>query len=590
MMHFAFRLLFVVLFLVGLLPVSIYAQEPSATALSVSVDASNVANFPQVTLMLTVRDSYGRVVSELSPDAIQVFEDSDTQARPVLSVEPLINPSRPVYVVLVLDISGSMIGQPVKDAKAAARALIERMGPQDYVALIAFKISIALDELDPTREHLFTSDHASVLALIDRLRAKGGTPLYDALFKAARWAKNMAPNNRAIVLLTDGVDEDPGSRLATPDDAIAEAARANIPIFAIGYEGVGGRLAREFLQRAARETGGSYQETPDSAQLVSLFRDILERPKQESRLIYRSGLLPDGQVHQVRVRVRIGDQVGEGVGTIGPVPFIPTPTPTFTPTATPTVTPLPTATSSPTHTATPLPTATSSPTHTATPAPTATSSPTHTATPLPTATPSPTHTATPAPTATPSPTHTATPAPTATSSPAHTATPAPTATPSPTHTATPLALTATPSPTWTATAAPTATPSPTHTATPLPTATLSPTPTLTSILTVVSSPTYTTIPVPTATVVSAAVPSPAEMPSATHTATSVATATLTPIPALSPTQAPSPTATAVPEPTLTPPAAAAVGPLVEWGWLLAGGLIALIVIVVLVILLRRRGR
>ncbi len=194
--------------------------------------------------MLTVRDSYGRVISELTPDAVEVFEDSDPEMRPVISVERLLNPSRPVYVVLVLDISGSMIGQPVKDAKAAARALIERMGPQDYVALIAFKIAIALDELDPTLEHLFTTYHASVLALVDRLRAKGGTPLYDALYKAARWAKSMASRNRAIVLLTDGVDEDPGSVLATPDEAIAEAARANIPVYAIGYEGVGGRLAR----------------------------------------------------------------------------------------------------------------------------------------------------------------------------------------------------------------------------------------------------------------------------------------------------------------------------------------------------------
>ncbi|MGQ9501812.1 MAG: vWA domain-containing protein, partial [Anaerolineae bacterium] len=380
MVRIVFRLIWVALLLASVFPVHVEAQEPSPTTLSVSVDASSVVNFPQVTLMVTVRDAYGRVVSDITPEMVQVFEDDGTQTRPVVRVEPLINPSRPVYVILVLDISGSMIGQPVKDAKAAARALIERMGPQDYVALIAFKISIALDELDPTREHLFTTDHASVLALVDRLRAKGGTPLYDALYKAARWAKNMAPGNRFIVLLTDGVDEDPGSVLATPDDAIAEAARADTTIFAIGYEGVEGRLAREFLQRAARETGGSYQETPDSGQLIPLFREILERPRQQTRLVYRSGVLLDGRTHSVRVRVRVGDQSGEGVGVFGPVPFIPTPTPTFTPTATPTVTSTPTST----------PTATPSPTYTATPVPTVPPSPTHTATLAPTMPPSPT--------------------------------------------------------------------------------------------------------------------------------------------------------------------------------------------------------
>jgi len=461
MARIVFRLLWVALLLAGVFPVRVDAQTPSPPALSVSVDASNVANFPQVSLVVTVRDAYGRVVSEFAPEMVQIFEDGSTQARPVVRVEPLLNPSRPVYVILVLDISGSMIGQPVKDAKAAARALIERMGPQDYVALIAFKISIALNELDPTREHLFTTDHASVLALVDRLRAKGGTPLYDALYKAARWAKSMAPGNRFIVLLTDGVDEDPGSVLATPDDAIAEAARANIPIFAIAYEGVGRRLARDFLQRAARETGGSYQETPDSAQLVPLFREILERPRQQTRLIYRSGVLPDGQVHSVRVRVRIGDQSGEGVGTFGPVPFIPTPTPTFTPTATPTVTPTPTNTPTATATATVTP----SPTHTATPLPTATvvlaGALSPTAMPSPTATLAPVATLSPA--AAPSPTATAMPSPTATLAPVATLSPA--AAPSPT-------ATAMPSPTATlapvATLSPAAAPSPTATVMPQP--------------------------------------------------------------------------------------------------------------------------
>jgi VWFA-related protein len=543
MVRIAFRLLWVALLLVNVFPVHVDAQEPSSTALSVSIDASNVANFPQVTLIVTVRDAYGRVVSDITPEMVQVFEDDNPQTRPVVDVEPLLNPSRPVYVMIVLDISGSMIGQPVKDAKAAARALIERMGPQDYVALIAFKISITLDELDPTREHLFTTDHASVLALVDRLRAKGGTPLYDALYKAARWAKGMAPNNRFIVLLTDGVDEDPGSVLATPDSAIAEAARANIPIFAIGYEGVGGRLAREFLQRAARETGGSYQETPDSAQLVPLFREILERPRQQTRLIYRSGLLPDGRVHSVRVRVRVGDQSGEGVGTFGPVPFIPTPTPTFTPTATSTVTPTPTRT--PTATATATATATPSPTHTATPLPTATPSPTHTATPLPTVTPSPIHTATPLPTATPPSTPTAT----------------------ATATVTPLlTYTATSSPTYTAVPLPTATSSPTYTATPLPTVTSTSTPTATVL--------------PTETLVVAGALSP----------TAMLSPMLTPLATPSPTAVPSPTATPLPQPTPTVAVAVAT-PAIELPWLLIGGLvIALVIVVLLVILLRRRRR
>jgi VWFA-related protein len=342
------------------------AQPPPA-ALSLRLDGADSAAFPQVTLALTVRDANGVPVPDLPARAFEVTEDGAATA-PVVALESVTNRDRPVSLVLVVDISGSMDRQPLADARAAARALIDQLGAQDEAAVIAFAGRVTLDGLNPAREHPPTTDRRVITALLDSLQARGGTPLYDALYKGVLWAQESALGHRAVILLTDGVDEDPGSVVAGEDTPILAATRANLPVFTIGLRGVGDRLASGYLERVARSTGGTYQETPDSAQLTQLFQNVLDRLKQQYRLTYRSGLPADGQRHRVQVRVSAGDRSAEAATTFGPLPLAPTDTPappTPTPTATVAASPTPTATAS--ATATPLPTDTATPTPTDTP-------------------------------------------------------------------------------------------------------------------------------------------------------------------------------------------------------------------------------
>lgn len=389
------------------------AQQPPA-ALSLRLDEVDSAAFPQVTLALTVRDANGVPAPDLPARAFEVTEDGAATA-PVVALESATNRDRPVSLVLVVDISGSMEGQPLADARAAARALIERLGPQDEAAVIAFAGSVTLDGLNPAREHPPTTDRRVVTALLDSLQAKGGTPLYDALYKGVLWAQESALGHRAVILLTDGVDEDPGSAVAGPDTPILAATRANLPVFTIGLSGVGDRLASGYLERVARSTGGVYQETPDSVQLTQLFQNVLDRVKQQYRLTYRSGLPADGRRHRVQVRVSTGDRSAEAATTFGPLPLAPTDTPAPTATASPTRTPSP-RTRGPSPTATATSTATVAPTATATPTPTDTPEaapvvamtlvppgPTRTVTPTPTSASTPTTAPTPAPPVVPTP-------------------------------------------------------------------------------------------------------------------------------------------------------------------------------------------
>lgn len=323
------------------------------------VDRVDCSGFPQVQVDVTVRDGYGVPVAGLSAGDFDISEDRTLRSRPVVSVEPIVNPEVPVAVVLALDTSGSMRGKPLADAKAAAVRFLDRLGPHDQAALLAFSGSIELETIDPAREHPFTADIAPLYEVIEGFQAGGATPLYDAAYKAVRWAAEQPPGNRAVLLLTDGreeraLDGSGGSRVADEDTAIREANRATIPVFTIG---LGNEIDEAYLKRLALETGGIYQQTPDSAALAELFQNVADLLKQRYRITYESGLSEDGKEHSVLVTVKHRERIAFGEYKFGPLGIAPTPTPVL-PTATPTPVPTDTPTPQPTPTSTPTPVAT----------------------------------------------------------------------------------------------------------------------------------------------------------------------------------------------------------------------------------------
>ena len=322
------------------------ASGPPA-ALSARIGAVEVDAFPQVRAAVTVRDANGVPVTDLAAEAFEINEDRAAQARLILAVEQAVNPAIPVGLVLVMDISGSMAGQPMTDARTAALALLDALGDDDQVAFLAFADAVDLDALDPAREQPFTRDPDAVAALVEGLGAAGGTPLYDALYKGVGWAEGATLGHRAVILFTDGVDEGPGSRVASAETPIQAATRANVPVFTIG---LGTQIDRGYLERVARTTGGFYQETPDSSDLTRLFLNVLDRLKHEYVLTYDSGLPGDGAMHRVQLAVRVGDRQASDEAEFGPVPLLatPTPEPTASPTAPPPPTAVPPATPTPT--------------------------------------------------------------------------------------------------------------------------------------------------------------------------------------------------------------------------------------------------
>jgi VWFA-related protein len=286
-------------------------QSYAQNALSLRIDSIDASKFPEVAVSVTLRDERNVPLPGLSPEQIEILEDRIVVAS-VDRVVPIHHGETPVTILLAIDISRSMSGAALVNAKSAVRQLLEIMHPNDAVALLAFSDSVERDfplQLDPQREFDFTSDFMALADFVDRLEADGTTPLYDATWKAIERTARQPSGNRAVILLTDGRDEvlggviGSGSSLADDDMPIRTADRYGVPVFTIG---LGQNIDAGWLQRLAVETGGSFVSTPDSEELPAIFRAVLMQLKQRFQIVYRSSIDDPEIERRVQVVVRAG--------------------------------------------------------------------------------------------------------------------------------------------------------------------------------------------------------------------------------------------------------------------------------------------
>ncbi len=133
---------------------------------------------------------------------------------------------KPGIAVLVMDVSGSMQGEPLRVAKAGAKRFLENMSPNNRVGLVVFS-----DRVLTTVPVGPLSDVRYLIAeTVDEQRASGGTALYDAV-QAGITLADEAPLEtdaiRGVVLLTDGKRTDGTVKLS---DLVTLFTRGERPV------------------------------------------------------------------------------------------------------------------------------------------------------------------------------------------------------------------------------------------------------------------------------------------------------------------------------------------------------------------------
>ncbi len=194
----------------------------------------------------------------------------------MLTLSPGRNTGRaePRDVTVVMDVSGSMSGEKIEQARAALRGLLGTLSTADRFRLVAFS-----NQVRPQAEGWTTARGdglRSARAWVDALVADGGTNIAGALDEAFRLE---TPEGRlpVVIFLTDGlpsVGEQSPERLA--DRAQARAGRARVFAFGVGHDVNTHLLDR--LSEAGRGTTEYVEPGEDVERAIGLLAAKVRHP------------------------------------------------------------------------------------------------------------------------------------------------------------------------------------------------------------------------------------------------------------------------------------------------------------------------
>jgi Ca-activated chloride channel homolog len=161
-------------------------------------------------------------------------------------------------MVLVIDKSGSMTGEPIEMAKTAARSAVELLGKRDQVAVLAFDGStFVISEMQPATNAAKISDE------IARIDSGGGTNMYPAMEMAYEMLTTTSAKLKHVIMLTDGV--------SSPSDFEGLAQTMASSKITVSTVGTGGGTDTQLLETIARVGKGRYYQTDDPAQVPQIF-------------------------------------------------------------------------------------------------------------------------------------------------------------------------------------------------------------------------------------------------------------------------------------------------------------------------------
>ncbi len=237
------------LLLAALLALPIAPLAAPATGLAIS---QGIVSGTDILLYAAVRDEAGEPVTGLATD---VF--SATVGREAAVVETVTEggADEGVGYILLVDVSRSLTNRQFGPIRQALTAWVERMTPNDRAALIEFG--------DGVRTLVdFTADQAALQAAITELGPTDDfTFLHQALVRGmtlGRQAVDGVPRRRAVIVLTDGLDDVAGG--VTAEEVFEAMTEDPVPIHAIGFSKPGRNNEAGFkaLGRFARASGGTF--------------------------------------------------------------------------------------------------------------------------------------------------------------------------------------------------------------------------------------------------------------------------------------------------------------------------------------------
>src|SRR5580704_4412110 len=283
----------------AILPVSL-AQE--LNAIRVNVRLVNVA--------FTVRDAQGKLVTGLTMDDFEVFDDG--QAQPISFFAR--GEDLPLTLGLIVDFSGSQEHFVKQHQHDLGVFLKDVLSARDRAFLVCFgnHLRLASD---------FSSSGSELIEGLKKLEKRevpeigpreyrtAGTAFYDAIYHATTLKLAQADQGRrALIIFSDGEDNSSAHNMM---DTIEAAQTENVVLFGVRYTETrkGGewtarnKYGASVMARMSHDTGGSDFDA-QAADLRTSFRKIGEQLRSSYELAYHAGGIADGTFHKLVIRVK----------------------------------------------------------------------------------------------------------------------------------------------------------------------------------------------------------------------------------------------------------------------------------------------
>jgi Ca-activated chloride channel family protein len=265
-----------------------------------------------IVVPVTVRNSSGRVVTNVSPNRFHLLIDG--MKVPIKDLD--LENDLPISLCFIVDTSGSMVGRKMSGSQQLITAFLDHRRQDDQLALWTFGNDRVMERFP------FGMGWYLLPRVLETLKPWSTTALYDMVLRVPEALEKARHNRRAAILLTDGVDN--ASEISSTE-ATAVARRLDTPIYVLGVEpppslenGTGPSY-EEILTLIADASGGHYRRIPKAEEMPQVVEEMLAELSSRYILTFVTSGVGLSKWREITVTVD-GYQVSTRTGYTGTLP------------------------------------------------------------------------------------------------------------------------------------------------------------------------------------------------------------------------------------------------------------------------------
>jgi Ca-activated chloride channel family protein len=249
-----------------------------------------------ISVTATVIDTDGHLVTVLPAEAFEIFEQGERQ-----TISQFTNERVPVSLAVLLDVSDSMFGQRLVDARSAIeRFLFELLDASDEFSVVAFNHQ-------PRALTQWTQAPDVVRTAMASLKPFGSTALYDAVLTTLPMMDTRTKQRASVLIISDGADTASDAALREVRSALV---RSDAFVYAIAVDPPAKRAINEAVNMSALNeisggSGGKSELLHQTSDLEAATARIADELNHEYVLGYYSQVPLDGGYRCIRVRATI---------------------------------------------------------------------------------------------------------------------------------------------------------------------------------------------------------------------------------------------------------------------------------------------